>query len=384
MNAMLAVVGGYPVTVAEALLVAFAAPLVVALALAAALLRTRGQRGALGEVEAQLARVMQTNAEMQGRIGSLGEFIGARQGDLARLISERLDSVGSRVGSGLEAQTRSTAEQLARLGERLALIDAAQTRMVGMTEAVVSLREVLANKQSRGAFGQGRMEAIVRDGLPFDAFEFQGRLSNNTRPDCLVRMPGDPRPLAVDAKFPLEAFTAFREARDEDARRAAGQRARADIARHVKDIAERYLLPGETQDIALLFVPSESIFADLVEHFDDCVQKAHRARVVIVSPSLLRMAIEVVQTLTRDARLQESARFVRTEVGKLVDDVRRLGERAAKLEQHFRQAQEDIAGVAISAEKIGRSARRIEAIETGDPDLPAVAPPGGFEGEARS
>jgi DNA recombination protein RmuC len=238
---------------------------------------------------------------------------------------------------------------------------------------------VLANKQSRGAFGQGRMEAIVRDGLPPGAYEFQAGLTNGTRPDCLIRMPGDSRPLVIDAKFPLEAFTAFREAHDDDARRAAGQRARADVGRHVKDIAERYLLPGETQDIALLFVPSESVFADLTEHFDDAVQKAHRARVMIVSPSLLRMAIEVVQTVTRDARLQESARMLRGEVGKLIDDVRRLGERAGKLEQHFRQAQDDVAGIATSAEKIGRSARRLEAIEFSGPE--SAAPSLGLAGE---
>ncbi len=373
MNALLVVIGGYPVSVAQALAFAFAAPLVLALLFAVALMRARGQGQAIGEVESQLQRVMQSNAEMQGRIGSLGELLGARQGELARLIAERLDTVGQRVGVGLETQARSTAEHLTKLNERLAVIDAAQARIAGMTEAVVSLKDVLANKQSRGAFGQGRMEAIVRDGLPPGAYEFQGKLSNNTRPDCLIRMPGDPRALAVDAKFPLEAFTAFRDARDDEARRAAGQRARADIGRHAKDIAERYLIPGETQDIAMLFVPSESIFADLMEHFDDAVQKAHRARIMIVSPSLLRMAIEVVQTVTRDARMQESARFVRAEVGKLIDDVRRLGERAARLEQHFRQAQDDVAGIATSAEKIGRSARRIETIEFGEM-APLAAP----------
>ena len=380
MNTVILVLGGYPVSVAEALVAAFATPLALALLLAFALTRSRGQTRALDEVEARLDRVMQANAEMQGRLGSLGDVLGGRQAELARLIADRLDTVGQRMGSGLEAQTRTTAEHLSKLNERLAVIDAAQARMAGMTEAVVSLKDVLANKQSRGAFGQGRMEAIVRDGLPPGAYEFQAGLANGTRPDCLIRMPGDARPLVIDAKFPLEAFTAFREARDDDARRAAGQRARADVGRHVKDIAERYLLPGETQDIALLFVPSESVFADLIEHFDDAVQKAHRARVIIVSPSLLRMAIEVVQTVTRDARLQESARLLRGEVGRLVDDVRRLGERAAKLEQHFRQAQEDVAGVATSAEKIGRSARRLEAIEFGGPEG-AAAPPLGLAGE---
>jgi len=369
-NAILIVIGGHAVTVAEALVAAFAAPFALALLLGLALIRARGDSGARESFEARLAKLLEVSAETQGRIGSLGELLGARQGDLARLVSERLDSVGLRMGAGLESQARSTGEHLARLNERLAVIDAAQTHIAGVADAVVSLREVLANKQSRGAFGQGRMEAIVRDGLPSGAYAFQDRLSNNTRPDCLIHMPGDARSLAIDAKFPLEAFTAFREARDEDARRTAGQRARADVGRHVKDIAERYLIPGETQDLALMFVPSESIFADLMEHFDDVVQKAHRSRVVIVSPSLLRMSIEVVQALTRDARLQDSARFVRTEVGKLVADVRRLTERAMKLEQHFRQAQEDVAAVAVSAEKIGRRAGRIESVEFDEEGAP--------------
>ena len=375
MNAILAIIGGHAVTVAEALAAAFAALFALVLLLTLALLRAHAGGRARDSLDGRLAKLIEGNAETQGRIGSLGELLGSRQGDLARLVSERLDSVGQRIGVGLETQARSTGERLAQLNERLAVIDAAQARIAGVADAVASLREVLANKQSRGAFGQARMEAIVRDGLPAGGFGFQDRLSNNTRPDCLIHMPGDARSLVIDAKFPLEAFTAFREARDEDARRTAAQRARADVGRHVKDIAERYLIPGETQDIALMFVPSESIFADLVEHFDDAVQKAHRSRVVIVSPSLLRMAIEVVQTLSRDARLQDSARFVRAEVGKLVADVRRLVERAVKLDLHFRQAQEDVAGVALSAEKIGRRAGRIEAVEF-DEEVASVAAPG--------
>ena len=198
---------------------------------------------------------------------------------------------GSAPGSKAHAQT--TGDNLGKLNERLAVIDAAQARLTGMTEEVVSLKDILANKQARGAFGQGRMEAIVRDGLPSGAYEFQFTLSNKARPDCVIRLPGDPRLLAVDAKFPLEAFTAFKRARAATRRARRAARVRADVGKHVKDIAERYLLPGETQDIALMFVPSESIYSDLVEHFDDVVQKAHRARVVIVSPSLMMMAIQV-------------------------------------------------------------------------------------------
>ena len=191
-----------------------------------------------------------------------------------------------RLGAGLETQAQTTGDNLSKLNERLAVIDAAQARHERHDREVVSLKDILANKQTRGAFGQGRMEAIVRDGLPVGAYEFQFTLSNEARPDCVIRLPGDPRLLAVDAKFPLEGFTAFRAARDDEARKAGARRVRADVGKHVRDIAERYLPPGETQDIALMFVPSESIYSDLVEHFDDVVQKAHRARVVIVSPSL--------------------------------------------------------------------------------------------------
>ncbi len=241
-----------------------------------------------------------------------------------------------------------------------------------MTREVVSLKDILANKQARGAFGQGRMEAIVRDGLPAGAYDFQFTLSNRARPDCVIRLAGDPRPLAVDAKFPLEAFSALRAACGDEARKAAQARVRTDVGKHVKDIAERYLLPGETQDVALMFVPSEAIYSDLVEHFDDVVQKAHRARVVIVSPTLMMMAINVAQAILRDARMRDEAQQIQAEVGRLVNDVRMLTERAAKLETHFRQAQEDLSGIGAASARIARRAERIEAIdfsregETGD------------------
>ena len=169
--------------------------------------------------------------------------------------------------------------------------------------------------------------------------------------------------LAVDAKFPLEAFTLFNAARDDEARKSAEQRVRGDVGKHVKDIAERYLLPGETQDIALMFVPSKSIYSDLVEHFDDVIQKAHRARVVIVSPSLMMMAIQVTQAILRDQRMRDQAHAIHAEVGKMLNDVRLLAERTTKLETHFRQAQEDVGLIATSAEKVTRRAARIDAME---------------------
>ena len=327
-------------------------------------------------IEERFAALAKASAELNGRVGGMAEQLGSRQADLARVVADRLDSVGARLGAGLESQAQTTGESLGRLNERLAVIDAAQSRLTEMTREVVSLKDILANKQARGAFGQGRMEAIVRDGLPAGAYDFQFTLSNRARPDCVIRLPGDARLLAVDAKFPLEGFSALRAARDDEARKAAQARVRADIGKHVKDIAERYLLPGETQDMALMFVPSEAIYSDLVEHFDDVVQKAHRARVVIVSPTLMMMAINVAQAVLRDARMRDEAHEIQAEVGKLLNDVRLIVERAAKLETHFAQAQDDLNGMGAASLRIARRGERIAAMDfSRDSDAPPAPAP---------
>ncbi len=381
--APIAVVDGMPVSLTEALgaalalLAALTALSVIALWRAGA--ARRRERRAADErqqaIEARFAQLAQSSAELSGRIGGMSEWLGSRQTDLARLVADRLDSVGARLGAGLESQAQTTGESLGKLNERLAVIDAAQSRLSEMTREVVSLKDILSNKQSRGAFGQGRMEAIVRDGLPAGAYEFQFTLSNRARPDCVIRLPGDTRLLAIDAKFPLEGFTALRAARDEETRKIAQARVRADVGKHVKDIAERYLLPGETQDVALMFVPSEAIYSDLVEHFDDLAQKAHRARVVIVSPTLMMMAISVAQAILRDARMRDEAHEIQAEVGKLMKDVRLLVERAGKLETHFRQAQDDLAGLGLASARVARRGERIEAMDfsqQGDAPAPDI------------
>jgi DNA recombination protein RmuC len=320
------------------------------------------------EMDDKVAELTRIQAEMTGRMQTIAEVFGSRQSDFVRMISERIDGLQHRVGQGLEASTRHQSENLSKLNERLAVIDAAQQNLSNLTGEIVGLKDILSNKQTRGAYGQGRMEAIIRDGLPANAFEFQATLSNRTRPDCLVRLPGDERGLVIDAKFPLEGFTSFREAKGEDAKSRAASRVRSDMLVHVKDIAEKYLIPGETQDIAMLFVPAESIYADLSEHFDDVVQKAHRARIVIVSPSLLTLAIQVMQALVRDARIREEARVIQVEVQKLLEDVTRLDGRVAKLDQHFRQAQEDVVQIRVSTDKIAKRGERIETLEFDEGD----------------
>jgi len=265
--------------------------------------------------------------------------------------------------------------QLRQLHERLAVIDNAHKNLTDLTTQVTTLRDVLANKQTRGAFGQARMEAIVQDGMPKGSFAFQHTLSNNRRPDCVVFLP-DSRCLCIDAKFPLEAVTALRDASSDDEKKAAAQRLRQDISKHVQDIAGKYLIPGETQDMALMFVPSESVYAEIHDGFDDVVQKAYRNHVVLVSPSLLMLAIQVMQQIMKDARMREAADKIRDEVMHLADDLGRLRERVQKLQTHFTQANEDVRLIAVSAEKIDRRAERIKDLEF-DGDEPAIEPPRG-------
>jgi DNA recombination protein RmuC len=215
------------------------------------------------------------------------------------------------------------------------------------------------------------MEAIVQDGLPKGAYEFQYTLSNRTRPDCCIFMP-DKRPLVIDAKFPLEGVTAYREAKTEDEKRLATQRVRQDVTRHFSEIAEKYLIPGETHEMALMFVPSESVYAEIHDNFDDLVQKAYRARVIMVSPALMMLSIQVVQQIQKDARMREAADKIHAEVGHLMDDIKRLQERVVRLQQHHGQAGEDLRQILISAEKVEKRGTRIREVEfDDDADLPA-------------
>lgn len=325
--------------------------------------RRAGSTGHAREIEDMLATLQQSNAELTGRVRSMGETLASRQGDLARLVTDRLDTVNARLGQNLERSAHRTGEGLARLHERLGIIDAAQARLAGLTEEVVGLKDILANKQARGAFGQGRMEAIVRDGLPPDAYAFQPTLSNRTRPDCTIKLPGDRAALVIDAKFPLEGLLALKEAKSEAARGHAASRVRADMGKHIRDISERYFLPGETQDMALLFVPSEATFADLSEQFPDVVQKASRARVMIVSPTLLALAIQLMRSVARDARMREQAHLIQAEVRGLLDEVRRLSDRVGKLDDHVRLAHKDVGDIARLTDGIVTRSERIDAMD---------------------
>lgn len=301
-------------------------------------------------------------AQIHGRIDAMGSWLQNAHGQLQQTVNERLDAVSQNLGVSMQHTTKQTVDNLQKLNERLAVIDTAQKNITELATQVSSLQGVLSNKQSRGAFGQAQLEAIVADVLPKGAYEFQYTLKNKTRPDCAIFMP-DAGPLIIDAKFPLEAMTAFRSAETEDERKQAVARVKQDVVKHIADIAEKYLIPGETQDIALMFIPSESVYADLHERFDDLVQRAQRARIMIVSPTLTVMAIQVIKQVRKDAEMREAADQIRTEVGHMMKDVGLLGERVRKLQTHFGQANTDIEAILTSTGRIEKRATKIEALE---------------------
>lgn len=383
MNDVLFVVGDTPVSVGAALVGMAAMALLVLLAIAAVIARglqggnaaTLAQARRAAELEQRLSDLIRYQSEANGRVDAMGRALAGRQAEMAKAMSERLDSVTHRFGHSLTQSTRYTMQSLQALHERLGIIDRAHDNLTELTDQVTTLRDVLANKQARGAFGQARMESIVQDGLPKGGYAFQYTLSTGKRPDCVVLLP-DQRPLCIDAKFPLEAVTALREARSDQEKKAAAQQLRTDVMRHVDDIAGKYLIPGETQDTALMFVPSESVYAEIHDGFDDVIQKAYRARVVLVSPSLLMLAIQVMQQILKDARMRDAADQIRTEVLSLGDDLARLRERVLKLQTHFGQASEDVRQILVSADKIERRAARIEELDFAAPEAAApMAPP---------
>ncbi len=310
-------------------------------------------------------------ADLNARVQAMGELLANAQTQLQQTVNQRLDAVTQNLGESMKTSTKHTTDHLQQLHARLAVIDSAQKNITELATQVSSLQGVLANKQSRGAFGQGQLEAIVADVLPKGAYEFQYTLSNKTRPDCVIFMP-DSGPLIIDAKFPLEAMTAWHDAENDEERKQAAARVKQDIAKHIADIAGKYMIPGETQDIALMFIPSELVYADLHERFDDVVQRAHRARVMIVSPTLMVLAIQVIKQVRKDAAMREAADQIRTEVGLMMKDVGLLGDRVRKLQSHFGQTTKDVEDILISTGKIEKRGGKIEALEF-DSDGPASA-----------
>lgn len=336
-------------------LIALAAAAVAAGLAAAVLRQMRRLRDDSASFGRTVDSVLRSQGELTGRLDQLSTDGAAREAKLGQLLSERLEQSSAR-----------TAESLGELRKHLQVIDQAQKNITELSGQVVGLQDILSNKQARGAFGNVQLRDLVRSALPPSAFQFEATLSSGRRADCLIRLPMPPGPIAVDAKFPLESFEALRAARDEVQRGQAASGFRRDILKHVKDIAERYIVPGETAESALMFLPSEAIYAELHANFTELVQQSYRARVWIVSPTTLMATLNTVRAVLQDANMRKQAEVIQGEVHKMLEDVARLDTRARNLQRHFRQAGEDLDQILTSTEKIDRRGRAIVDIGLGE------------------
>ncbi len=298
-------------------------------------------------------------AELEGRLKALAD----NQVALQKAIDDRLATVSQRLGEGLHQSAEKTAKSLGELQHRLQVIDKAQENLTKLSTDMVGLQDILSNKQARGAFGEIQLTDLVSAILPPSAFEMQVTLSNGRRADCLIKMPNPPGPIAVDAKFPLESYQALQDAGKSDARVAAERAFRVAVQKHVSDIAGRYILPGETAESALMFLPSEAVYAELHANFRDVVEKSFAARVWIVSPTTLMATLNTIRAVLRDVRVREQAHLIQKEVRTLMQDIGRLDDRVNNLQKHFGQAEKDIREIGISTGKITNRADKIEELE---------------------
>lgn len=319
----------------------------------------------------RLAQLAESQAAAQGQ---MAERLQAQESALAKAMEDRLNALAKRLDDGLQQSSQRQATTMHDLRERLAVIDAAQKNITELSAQVVSLQDILSNKQARGAFGEIQLNDLVRSVLPPSAYEFQAPLGEGRRVDCLLKLPNPPGAIAVDAKFPLESYHGLRKAKDEAERILAGRAFATAILKHVRDIAEKYIVAGETAESALMFLPSEAIYAELHANFPEVVEKSFRAKVWIVSPTTLMATLNTVRAVLKDAQMREQAGQIQKEVRLLLDDINRLDDRVAALDKHFGQATDDIRQIRISTDKVVKRADRIEAVQMGEDPAEVAAP----------
>ena len=324
------------------------------------ILRLRGRTGETERLRGELARLTENFAAGQR---NMEERLKAEQRALAERIHGHEASLTKTLAEGLQATTEKTLESIGKVEARLAVIDRAQANISDLSGQVVNLQNILSNKQARGAFGEIQLNDLVRQVLPPSAYRFQASLENNKRVDCLLELPNPPGAIAIDAKFPLESYHALQAATDGVARKAAERAFRAAMQGHIKNISERYIVAGETADAALMFLPSEAVYAELHANFPSVVDASYQARVFIVSPTTLWATLNTVRAILKDVHMKEQAGLIQKEVQALLGDVVRLDDRVGKLQRHFDQAGDDMRQIRISTDKVGKRAERIESVQ---------------------
>ena len=314
----------------------------------------------IGQLGQRVQALSDGQQQLSGGLAHVSEAQAKAQTHMMHLMERRLAQVSEAMNESLQGSARRTAQSLGELQQRLQAIDKAQDNITKLSGDVLSLQDILSNKQTRGAFGEIQLHDIVLKALPRDSFTMQATLTNGRRADCLIHLPNPPGPIVIDSKFPLEAYEALRRADGPEALTRAAQLFRQSVRGHVKAIAERYLIEGETADGALMFLPSEAVYAELHANFPELVREGFAARVWIVSPTTCMATLNTMRAILKDARMREQAGAIRRELGLLFADVERLGQRVENLDRHFGQAAKDIAEIRISADKAGRRARRLD------------------------
>ena len=297
---------------------------------------------------------------LAGGLHHVSEAQTVSQTAMLQLMEQRLAEVQRGMTEVLQGTSVRTARSLGDLQMRLETIDKAQANIEKLSGNVLGLQDILSNKQTRGAFGEIQLHDIVGKALPSDAFTMQMTLSNGRRADCLIHLPQPPGPIVVDAKFPLEAYEALRRAENPRQLQEAGAFLRTSVRAHIRAISERYIIEGETADGALMFLPSEAVYAELHANFPEIVREGFTAKVWIVSPTTCMAVLNTMRAVMKDARMREQAGAIRRELGELYKDIERLGERVGNLDRHFGQAAKDIEEIKISSDKAGKRARRLD------------------------
>ncbi len=316
----------------------------------------------LGQTLQTLAGQARADRELlQTGIAQSATQLAAGIESLTRVVGERLEAITGHVNQRLDDGFRKTNETFASVMARLATIDEAQKKIDGLTQNVVSLQELLGDKRSRGAFGEVQLEGLVRNMLPPGGFDFQYTLPNGSRVDCVLRLPAPTGLVAVDSKFPLENYQRmFDPALGEADRRQAQLALRADVKRHVNDIARKYLIPDVTSDGAVMFVPAEAVFAEIHAYHPELVAYAQTRRVWIVSPTTLMAVLNTARAVLKDVETRKQIHLIKDALGKLAKDFARFDERMANLARHIDQANQDVQEVQVSGRKISAHFQRIE------------------------
>ena len=308
----------------------------------------------------KIQKLSEGQERLTGGLQTVSEAQAKAQLSMINMMEERLAKVQLQMNENLSHSSRRTAQSLGDLQQRLSTIDKAQEKITKLSGDVLSLQDILSNKQTRGAFGEIQLTDIVSKALPSGGFELQATLSTGKRADCLINLPNPPGPIVIDSKFPLEAYEALRNASSETETSSAVRLFRTSVRKHIKDISEKYIVEGETADGAILFLPSEAVYAELHANFSDLVREGFSARVWIVSPTTCMATLNTMRAILKDARMREQAGAIRNELTMLYQDVDRLGVRVESLDRHFNQAAKDISDIKISADKAGRRAKRLD------------------------